>query len=143
MLNLHAKKPVEEYNEQNVVQIIEAKLVNSQSKCNFCGGKIYWNPCVIHRHTKKKLPLSQPYLGHGTQPQAHRQCKYNTENFFTQLVILESDSPYVKATKMKQQDKLRGNGLVETLILNRTPEEIQDYAKFKAKSTEQSFTGGK
>ena len=149
MFNIYSKKPTsEQYNTQNVVQIIEAECKNTESKCNFCDGKIYWNPSVIHRNTKKRLPLSEPYNGHGTKPVAHRGCKYNIDNFFKSLVILESDSPYVRATKINKQKELygvdeSGHSLVERLILARTPEEIQSYNEWIKKSTFQSFTGGK
>lgn len=148
MFNIYTKKPIsEQYNTQNVVQIIEAECKNTESKCNFCDGKIYWNPSVIHRNTKKRLPLSEPYNGHGTKPIAHRGCKYNIDNFYKSLVILESDSPYVKATKRNQQDKLMGiesgQNIAERFINSRLPEEVQSYNEFIKKATEQSFTGGK
>lgn len=149
MLNIHYKKPTTEvYDTQNVVQIIEAPCNNTESKCNFCDGKIYWNPAVIHRRTRKRLPLSEPYMGHGTNPKAHRGCKYNTDNFYKNLVIIDTDSNYVKATKRNQQRKLLGvdeSGLVlvERLILARTPVEIEHYNEFIKNSTVQSFTGKK
>jgi len=148
MLNIYSKKPTQGYDSQNVVQIIDAPCNNTESKCNFCDGKIYWNPSVIHRRTRKKLPLSEPYFGHGTNPVAHRGCKYNTENYFKNLVVQESDSPYVKATKINQQKKLlgvdkSGKTLVERFILERTTEEVQSYNEFIKKSTESKFTPGK
>src|ERR1044071_5138782 len=148
MLNIYTKKPTEEYNQQNVVQIIDAPCKNQEGKCNFCDNKIYWNPSVIHRRTRKKLPLSEPYNGHGTKPVAHRGCKYNTENFFNSRVILESDSPYIKKVKMNLQNKLlsideSGHTYVERLILGRLPEEVQRYDEFIKKATAQTFTGGK
>ena len=149
MFNIYTKKPTTEgYNSQNVVQIIESVCTNTESKCNFCDGKIYWNPCVIHRHTKKRLPLSEPYNGHGTKPIAHRACKYNTENYYKSLVILEKDSPFVRAAKIKKQHELLGvdeSGLSYTqrLIRDRTPEEVQSYNEWIKKATEQTFFGGK
>ena len=148
MLNIYSKKAPKEYDSQNVIQIIDAEIKNTQSKCNFCDGKIYWNPSVIHRRTRKKLPLSEPYFGHGTKPVAHRGCIYNLGNYFKNLVVQESDSPYVKATKINQQKKLlnidkSGHSLVERLILERTPEEVQSYNEFIKKSTESKFTPGK
>ena len=148
MLNIYSKKAPKEYDSQNVIQIIDAEVKNTESKCNFCDGKIYWNPSVIHRRTRKKLPLSEPYFGHGTKPVAHRGCIYNLGNYFKNLVVQESDSPYVKATKINQQKKLlgvdkSGHTLVERLILERTPEEVQSYNEFIKKSTESKFTPGK
>ena len=148
MLNIYSKKAPKEYDSQNVVQIIDAEIKNTESKCNFCDGKIYWNPSVIHRRTRKKLPLSEPYFGHGTNPVAHRGCIYNLGNYFKNLVVQELDSPYVKATKINQQKKLlgvdkSGHTLVERLILERTPEEVQSYNEFIKKSTESKFTPGK
>ena len=148
MLNIYSKKAPKEYDSQNVIQIIDAEVKNTESKCNFCDGKIYWNPSVIHRRTRKKLPLSEPYFGHGTKPVAHRGCIYNLGNYFKNLVVQESDSPYVKATKINQQKKLlnidkSGHSLVERLILERTPEEVQSYNEFIKKSTESKFTPGK
>ena len=84
MLNIYSKKVPKEYDSQNVIQIIDAEVKNTESKCNFCDGKIYWNPSVIHRRTRKKLPLSEPYFGHGTNPVAHRGCIYNLGNYFKQ-----------------------------------------------------------
>lgn len=108
MLNLYSKQQIESSQQiTDIVQLVEAPCTNSEGKCNFCGGKIYWNPSVRNRKTKKKLPLQEPYLGHGTSPIPHRGCKYNLQNFYKSLVILESDSPYVKRKKMEQQDKLR------------------------------------
>ncbi len=144
MYNIYSKKPTTQgYDSQNVVQIIEGECKNTESKCNFCDGKIYWNPCVIHRNTRKRLPLSQPFAGRGNTPVAHRGCIYNIDNFFKSLVILESDSPYVKATKRNQQDKLfgveDGKPLSERLINSRTTEEIQRYNEFIKHSTDQTF----
>jgi hypothetical protein len=148
MFNIYAKKETTEYNTQNVVQIIDAECKNTESKCNFCDNKIYWNPSVINRRTRKRLPLSEPYNGQGTNPVAHRGCKYNTENFFTSMVIQEKDSPYIKKVKINTQNKLigvdeSGHSLVERLILQRTPEEVQSYNEFIKKATEQSFNSGK
>ena len=148
MLNIYTKKPAKVYDSQNVVQIVDAEIKNTESKCNFCDGKIYWNPSVIHRRTRKKLPLSEPYFAHGTNPVAHRGCIYNIGNYFKNLVVQELDSPYVKATKINQQKKLlgvdkSGHTLVERLILERTPEEVQSYNEFIKKSTESKFTPGK
>ena len=145
MFNIYSKKPTtEEHDTQNVVQIIEAECKNTESKCNFCDGKIYWNPSVIHRRTRKPLPLSEPYYGHGTKPIAHRGCKYNTENFFKNLVIQDKDSNYIKSTKRNQQNKLfgvdeSGYSLVERLIKDRTPEEIEHCNEFIKHSTDNTF----
>jgi hypothetical protein len=142
MFNLYSKKAPKEYNTQNVVQIIDADITNTESKCNFCDGKIYWNPSVIHRRTRKKLPLSEPYFGHGTKPVAHRGCIYNIGNFFKNLVVQESDSPYIKATKINQQKKLlgvdkSGHTLVERLKLGRLPEEVDRCNEFLKNATKQ------
>ena len=147
MLNIYTKKETEEYNQQDVVQIIDAKIENREGKCNFCYNKIYWNPSVIHRRTRKKMPLSEPYHGHGTTPKAHRGCTYNTEKFYNSHIILESDSPYMKKVKMNIQNKLLGieNGYswAERLILQRTDIEVKNYNEFIKKATEQSFNSGK
>ena len=145
MYNLYTKKSTTQgYDSQNVVQVIEAECKNSASKCNFCGGRIYWNPCVIHRHTKKKLPLSKPFYGRGNTPDAHRKCVYNTENFFTQLVIQDKDQKFVVNKKMREQDRLRdvdesGLSQVERLILGRTPEEVQRYNEFIKHAYDHTF----
>ena len=136
MYNLYSKKSTTQgYDSQNVVQVIEAECKNTESKCNFCDGKIYWNPCVIHRYTKKRLPLSKPYTAHGTTPIHHRGCVYNTDDHYNKVVILEKDSPYIKAKKSQIQDRLAGvdeSGLtlVERLIRDRTPEEIERCNEF-------------
>jgi hypothetical protein len=148
MFNLYSKKAPTEYNTQNVVQVIDAEIKNQEGKCNFCDGKIYWNPSVIHRRTRKKMPLSEPYYGHGTKPVAHRGCVYNLGNFYKNLVLQESDTPYVRATKINQQKKLfgvdeSGLTLVERLIRDRLPEEVDRCNEFLKKSTESKFTPGK
>lgn len=145
LYNLYSKKETTQgYDSQNVVKVIQAECKNTLGKCNFCGSKIYWNPCVIHRHTNKKLPLSQPFTAHGTSPIAHRKCVYNIDNFYNQLVIQNKDSRFVKSKKMKEQDKLygvdeSGHSLVERLILGRTPEEVQRYNEFIKHSTDNTF----
>lgn len=146
MFNIYTKKQTT-YSTQDV-QIIEGECKNTESKCNFCRGKIYWNPTVINRGTKKRVPLSEPFYGQNSSPKPHRGCKYNLENFYTSLVILESDSPYIKATKTNKQKELlgvdkSGHSLTERLIRGRTPEEIQSYNEFIKKAVFQSFTGGK
>ena len=142
--NLYTKKATTQvYDSQNVVQVIEGKCINTLSKCNFCGGKIYWNTNVVHKHTKKKLPLSKPYYGRGTSPVAHRGCTYNTENFYDKIVIHEKDQRFVRNKKMREQDKLMGVedglSLVERLILGRTPEEVHDYNEFLKHSTDHTY----
>ena len=148
MYNLYTKKSTSQgYDSQNVVQVIDAKLTNTVSKCNFCGGKIYWNPSVIHRHTKKRLPLSKPYMGQGTQPVPHRGCTYNTENFYDKIVIHEKDQRFVVNKKIREQNKLfgvdeSGLSLVERLILGRTPEEVQRCDDFMKHCTDYTYDPG-
>jgi len=145
MHNLYAKKPTTQgYDSQNVVQVIKAECKNTESKCNFCGDKIYWNPSVIHRHTGKHLPLSKPYNGYGTEPVAHRGCTYNTENFFNKIVFLEKDTKFLRRKKMKIQNKLFGvdeSGLsfVQRLLRDRTPEEVERCNEFIKHSTDNTF----
>lgn len=144
LYNLYSKKSTTKgYDSQNVVKVIQAECKNTQGKCNFCGSKIYWNPCVIHRHTNNRLPLSKPYKGQGTSPVAHRKCVYNIDNFYNQLIILEKDSKFVKDKKMKEQDKLYGVedglSLIQRLILGRTPEEVQRCNEFIKHSTDNTF----
>ncbi len=145
MDNFYSKKQTTQgYDSQNVVQVIKAECRNTESKCNFCGGKIYWNPSVIHRHTGKKLPLSKPFNAHGTSPVAHRGCTYNTENFYSQLVISEKDSQFVKAKKVSQWKQLVGADesgipLVERLIKGRTVDEVQRYNEFLKHCTDNTY----
>ena len=105
-LSLHAKlEPKQQYGDD--IQIVEVEhIFNKEIKCNFCDGRAYFNPSVIHRRTKRWLLLSEPYEGHGTNPVRHKGCKFNRENFY-KMVILEQDKPYVKRQKMLQQQKLR------------------------------------
>jgi hypothetical protein len=145
LYNLYSKKATTQgYDSQNVVQVIQANCTNTESKCNFCDGKIYWNPCVIHRHTKKKLPLSKPFTAHGTSPVPHRGCIYNSDNFYSKIVIHEDDSKFVKAKKMSKQDEWVGrdeSGLtyVERLIRDRTPEEVEHYNEFLKHCTDYTY----
>jgi hypothetical protein len=145
LYNFYSKKPTTQgYDSQNVVQVIKAECKNTESKCNFCGGKIYWNPSVIHRHTGKKLPLSKPFNAHGTTPVAHRGCTYNMDNFYTQLIVLEKDSQFVKAKKVSQWKQLldvddSGHSFVERLILSRTPEEVDRCNEFNKHCTDNTY----
>ena len=144
MYNLYSKKATSQgYDSQNVVQVIKAECKNTESKCNFCGGKIYWNPCVIHRHTGKHLPLSKPFNAYGTTPVAHRGCVYNADNFYEKVVIHDNDSKFVKQKKMQIQDKLFGvvDGLseVQRLLRDRTPEEKQRCDDFVKHCTDTTY----
>ena len=51
--------------------------------------------------------LEREYCGYGS-PVPHRGCKYNTENFYKSLVVLESESPYIKNKKLIEQARLMG-----------------------------------
>jgi hypothetical protein len=145
MYNLYSKKATTQgYDSQNVIQVISAECKNTEGKCNYCRSKIYWNPCVIHKHTKKRLPLSKPFNAHGTSPVAHRGCVYNIDNFYNQLVILEKDSKFIQNKKMQEQDKLfgvdeSGLSLVQRLIKDRTVVELQRCNEFIKHYTDNTF----
>ena len=105
MLNLEYKS--ESQQQQNSVIIIEGECKNIETKCNFCDNKAYWNKKVLNKRTGKLMLLDRQYSGYG-DPVPHRGCKYNLENFYQRIVILESDSPYIKNKKLNMQAKLKG-----------------------------------
>lgn len=109
---------------KDLIQIIEVeRIYNNEGQCNVCKNRIYWNPSVINRQTKRLLPLQDPYIASaGCSPSLHRgKCMqkgmdkfvkdgktiYEKDNFYLNYIILESDSAEQRGKKMGRQDKRR------------------------------------
>ena len=113
---------------QRYDQIIEVeKIYNRKVKCNFCDGDAYFCNAVLHRRTKRCLLLTEPYDGYSL-PKRHCGCKYNRDNFYTKLVILESDNVFVKARKMKEQKELMGFDYIKEQIRYPVPKSWYSYS---------------
>jgi hypothetical protein len=114
------------YDEDNI-QIIEVEYpnYNSQSKCNNCGKTIFWNKGVIHRRTKRLVPLNEHYRPDvGMRPKRHLCMKdgtkdgkwinkYETDNFYRDNVVQKRDNRFLKELKIDRYNKLTGYGYVE------------------------------
>ena len=129
-----------------LIQTVEVEhSYNMEGKCNYCDGKIYWNPGVIHRRTKKKLPLNEPYNPFtGVSPKRHSACVYNADNFFKKVVFNEDDSTFTRAKKIIFQDKIVGRNksgmsYVERHIKYRSQQEIDNYNEFAKHMCDYTF----
>ena len=97
------------------IQYIEVEYpdYNGQSKCNNCGETIYWNKGVIHKRTKRCVPLQEPYIDrsgiiakrHLCMQQGTKDGKWinkyeKVDSFWRDCVVHERDNRFLKDLKI-------------------------------------------
>ena len=120
----------DEYNIQYIE--VEYPRYNGESKCNVCHKTIYWNKGVIHKRTKRLVPLEEPYVPDSGILAKRHLCmkqgtgkwinKYEDEKsngdagrFWRDNVIQERDNKFLKQLKLDGQRKLQGYGYTNSL----------------------------
>ena len=106
------------------IQIIEVEYpnFNSESKCNNCGKTIFWNKGVIHRRTKRLVPLNEHYRPDvGMRPKRHLCMQQGTkdgqwinkyekiDNFWRDYVVQDRDNKFLKQLKIDRWNNLTKN----------------------------------
>jgi len=103
------------------IQIIEVEYpnFNGESKCNNCQKTIWWNKGVIHRKTKRLVPLNEPYRPDvGMKPKRHLCMQQGTkdgkfinkyekiDNFWRDYVVQDRDNKFLKQLKIDRWNNL-------------------------------------